>query len=113
MALRRLNGVINVLAGLAIAGIMFAVATAHAQAKPRSVEELTVGHFRSWHPIAQSAYVLGVYSFASYAGLRCPGAPTVGAYQDALVHNAVQIIDTDPLAKAMLALFIRNGCEVR
>lgn len=76
---------------------------------PRIVGEETVGHFRSWSEIAQSAYVLGVYSYATYMGMQCPTVVSVGEYRAALVHNRT-ITDTDGLPKAMLALFVRNGC---
>jgi hypothetical protein len=87
------------------------VVAAAAQSPSRYIGQETVGEFRSWGEAQQVSYVMGVYSFAIYTGLWCPIVVTVGEYKAALLYNRV-LADTDSLPKAMLALFVRNGCVI-
>lgn len=90
-------------------GLSLLVFASPAAGQTRYIGQETVGQFRSWSDAMQTGYVVGVYSYATHLGLRCPIGVTVGEYRAALVYNQ-QLAGTDSLPKAMVALFLRNGC---
>lgn len=102
----------RVLFASALALLVLLPGLAVAQPKPPHVNgQETVGQFRDWPESLQLGYVLGVRSYASMMGLRCPVNRTNGEMLAALKYNNV-LQASDSLPKAIFLIELRDGCQI-